>query len=94
MGLKPFKIADDREAIELKCDSPRHRGEKPTVWFDGGSRAANLTLALTTGWKERHNSKGAWLCPQCVDRNAQKRAGRAKEPMNLVRRYVNGSRGL
>jgi hypothetical protein len=58
MGLKPFKIADDREALELKCDSPKHRGEKPTVWFDGGSRAANLTLAVTTGWRAYFQEPG------------------------------------
>ena len=75
MGLKIFKIGGEREALELKCDSSKHRDEAPTVWFDCGSHTGNLALAMTSGWRERRNANGAWLCPQCVQTNAKKRGG-------------------
>jgi hypothetical protein len=84
MGLKTFKIGDEREALELKCDSPKHRDEAPAVWFDCGSHTGNLALAMTSGWRERRNANGAWLCPQCVQRNAKKRGGNKNTPTNVV----------
>ena len=72
MGLKIFKIGDEREALELKCDSSKHRDEAPTVWFDCGSHTGNLALAMTSGWRERRNANGAWLCPRCVQTDAKK----------------------
>jgi hypothetical protein len=62
MGLKIFKIGDERGALELKCDSPTHSDETPTGWFDCGSHPGTLALAMTSGWRERRNAKGAWFC--------------------------------
>ena len=87
MGLKIFKIGGEREALELKCDSSKHRDEAPTVWFDCGSHTGNLALAMTSGWRERRNAKGAWLCPQCVHRNAKKHGGSKNVPTNVVSRH-------
>ena len=84
MGLKIFKIGDEREALELKCDSPKHRDEAPAAWFDCGSQTANLALAMTSGWSERHNANGAWLCPQCVQRNLKKRGGEQEHADNVA----------
>ena len=42
MGLKIFKIGDEREALELKCDSPKHRDEAPAV----GSIAVRTSAIL------------------------------------------------
>jgi hypothetical protein len=84
MGVKIFGIGDGREAVELTCDSPSHVGETRAAWFDSGSGSGNLALAIAVGWIERRNAKGAWLCPQCVQRNA-KRRGRSKYvPTNVV----------
>jgi hypothetical protein len=84
MGLKIFKIGDEREALELKCDSLAHGDEAPTVWLDCGSHAGNLELATTCGWRERRNANGAWLCPQCVQRNATRRCGSKNAPKQAV----------
>ena len=80
MGLKIFKIRDERDALELKCDSPTHNDETPTGWFDCGSHTGNLALAMTSGWRERRNAKGTWFCPQCAQRNAKKRRGSKNVP--------------
>ena len=89
MGLKLFKIGDEREALELKCDSPTHSNETPTGWFDCGSHSGNLALAMTSGWRERRKANGAWLCPQCVQRNAKKRRGRENAPKKVVSAHRN-----
>ena len=47
---------------------------------DCGSHTGNLALAMTSGWRERRNAKGAWFCPQCVQRNAEKRRGSKNVP--------------
>jgi hypothetical protein len=82
MGLKIFKISDERAALELKCDSAAHDDEAPTVWLDCGSHAGNLELAMTCGWRERRGAKRAWFCPECVQRN--KRGGSKNAPKKVV----------
>ena len=68
MGHKIFAIGGAREALELSCDRPSHRQGAERAWFDCGTYESNLTLALVTGWMERRNKKGAWLCPQCASK--------------------------
>jgi len=75
MGLKIFRIRDERDALELKCDSPTHSDETPKGWFDCGSHTGNLALAMASGWRERRDAKGTWFCPQCVQRKAKKGRG-------------------
>ena len=72
MGLKIIEIGDTRAALELACDDSSHRHTGRAAWFDCGSHECNLILALTTGWTERRNAKGMWLCPEC----SRKRDGR------------------
>ena len=84
MGVKIFGIGDGREAVELTCDSPSHVGEARAAWFDSGSDSGNLALAIAAGWMERRNAKGAWLCPQCVERNAKKRGVSKNVPTTVV----------
>jgi hypothetical protein len=84
MGVKIIGIGDGREAVELTCDSPSHVGEAGAAWFDSGSGSGNLALATAAGWMERRNAKGAWLCPQCVERNTKKRGGSKNMPTNIV----------
>jgi hypothetical protein len=84
MGFKFFGIGDRREAVELICDSPSHVGEARAAWFDSGSSSGNVGLAIAAGWMERRNAKGAWLCPQCVQRNAKKRGGSKNVLTNVV----------
>jgi hypothetical protein len=84
MGAKIFGIGDGREAVELTCDSPSHVGEARAAWFDSGSGSGNLALAIAAGWMERRNAKGAWVCPQCVERNTKKRGGSNNMPRNVV----------
>ena len=66
MGYKIFAIAGEREALELSCDCPSHHEGAGRAWFDCGTNEGNLALALATGWAQRRNDKGAWLCPQCA----------------------------
>jgi hypothetical protein len=66
MGCKVLAIGDVREALEISCDCPSHRGEDRSAWFDCGTYEGNLTLALAAGWKRRRNNKDAWLCTQCA----------------------------
>jgi hypothetical protein len=84
MGVKIFGIGAGREAVELTCDSPSHVGEARAAWFDSGSGPGNLALAIAAGWMERRNAKGAWLCPQCVERNTRKRGGSKNMPTKMV----------
>jgi hypothetical protein len=72
MGLKVFKI--EREALQVECDDPKHDGVR-TAFFDSGSVAGNLQLVITAGWTERWSDRASlWICPQCVFKNARKRA--------------------
>lgn len=66
MGCKVLAIGDVREALEISCDCPSHRGEARSAWFDCGTHEGNLMLALAAGWKRRRNNKDAWLCTQCA----------------------------
>ena len=75
MGLKIFKIGDEREALELKCDSSKHRDKAPVVWFDCGSHTGNLALATASGWRERRNANGAWLACAVMAYNLSRAAG-------------------
>jgi len=85
MGCKIFAMGGDaREALELSCDCPSHREGAERARFDCGTYESNLTLALVTGWKQRRNDKGAWLCPQCASKIDGKPRSRIKRQAKLV----------
>jgi len=84
MGCKVFTIGDAREALELWCDCPSHREGVGRAWFDCGTYESNLTLALVSGWMQRQNDKGAWLCPQCASKIDGKSRSRIKTQARLV----------
>ena len=74
-GLKLWDIGVEREAPEVECDNGRTAIRCGEPGLNAVRIRNNLWLAMVTGWAERRNAKGAWLCPQCTHRNVRKRQG-------------------
>jgi hypothetical protein len=78
MGLKIIKMGEARDALEFACDDASHHQTARAAWFDCGSQEGNLTLALISGWIERHPAKGMWLCPECSRKRDARTSAKSK----------------
>jgi hypothetical protein len=84
MGVKILQIGAKREALALVCDCPTHGDGARTAWFDCGSQSGNVSLAKAAGWTEGYGGPDAWLCPQCVQGNAQMQKARRKSGVEFL----------